>query len=245
MSEPSRTLTNEAARLSEYDRWLGAPRASSTAMRWLMGRAGAFAVNGPVFNLKANLRLEPWMRVLDIGCGRGTVLRLLDQKVQFDKPPVGLDFSRSMLRLARSDAPAGSPDLDLTRGLATTLPFATESFDLVLSGYLLKHLDEDELRTFFIELYRVLAPGGLALLWEFAPSGNERLDAWNRRVVSTGVGKPRLRSSRALMSLAELTGFPYIRNARLRPFLLPPIPRASVLVGKPPEGWQDAQTPPA
>jgi ubiquinone/menaquinone biosynthesis C-methylase UbiE len=182
--------------------------------------------------------------VLDVGCGRGTVLRLLDQRVRFSRPPVGLDFSSAALRMARRARPGATPDLELTSGLATHLPFADGSFDLVLSGYLLKHLDDDEARAFFGEVLRVLAPGGLALLWEFAPSGNARLDRWNRFVISRGVGEPRLRSGRALMSLAELSGFPYIRNARLRPFLLPPIPRASVLIGRPPEGWQGAQSGP-
>ena len=230
-------LRPHAERMREYERWLAKPSPSSLALRWAMGRAGVFAVNSPLLGLKQNLRLEPSMRVLDIGCGRGAVLRLLDDRVRFEHSPVGLDFSRAALRLAQRDEDTSGNRLRLARGVATRLPFADDSFDLVISGYLLKHLDDEEARACFDEVLRVLAPGGLALLWEFAPSGNERLDRWNRWVLSRGVGEPRLRSSRALMALAELAGFPYIRDARLRPFLLPPIPRASVLVGKPPEGW--------
>ncbi len=231
------TSSNEARRLGEYERWLGGSALSAIALRLLETRAGLFAINGPVFRLPENLKIEARMRVLDIGCGRGATLRLLDDRVNFDEAPVGLDFSETALRLARRDRGDEGRPL-LARGSALALPFATGAFDLVLSSYLVKHLDEDEIRTFFIEVYRVLAPGGLALIWDFAPTGSSRLDGWNRWVVSRGVGEPRFRSTRALMALGELAGFEYVRAARLRPFLLPPIPRASVLVGKPPEGWR-------
>lgn len=222
--------------MGEYERWLGGGALSAIALRLLETRAGLFAINGPVFRLPENLKLETRMRVLDVGCGRGAALRLLDDRVGFEQSPVGLDFSEAALRLARGDREAEGRSL-LARGSALALPFATGAFDLVLSSYVIKHLDEDEIRSFFIEVYRVLAPGGLALIWDFAPTGATRLDTWNRWVVSRGVGDPRFRSTQALMALGELAGFEYVRAARLRPFLLPPIPRASVLVGKPPEGW--------
>jgi hypothetical protein len=86
----------------------------------------------------------------------------------------------------------------------------------------------------------VLAGGGLALLWEFAPSGSARLDAWNRRVLGPRVHDPVLRSTSTLLKHAERAGFEFWRDAVLRPFFLPPIPRASILVGRAPEGWQQA-----
>ena len=39
------------------------------------------------------------------------------------------------------------------------------------------------------------------------------------------------------MAAAEAGGFPFVTDANLRPFLFPPIPRASVLIGIPPEGY--------
>ena len=38
-------------------------------------------------------------------------------------------------------------------------------------------------------------------------------------------------------------GFDWVDNAHLRPFLFPPIPRTSVLIGKAPEGWPDRTGP--
>jgi SAM-dependent methyltransferase len=230
------TLDTAAIRLLAVER--GQRSLSPRALWWRLARstAGAFLINAPVFQLKENLKLEASTRVLDVGCGNGAALRILDQRAQFEHPPVGTDISQRALRSARA-ANSGGRRYHYIEGTATDLPFADRSFDLVVSGYLVSQLDEDELRTFATEVRRVLAPGGLALLWDFAPTGNPRLDAWNERVVAIDGLRPRLRSTRALMALAELVGFEYIRAARLRPFLLPPIPRASVLLGKPPEGW--------
>jgi hypothetical protein len=41
-----------------------------------------------------------------------------------------------------------------------------------------KHLSTPEFDAFLHELHRVLEPRGLALTWEFGPTGNRRLDAW-------------------------------------------------------------------
>ena len=70
-----------------------------------------------------------------------------------------------------------------------------------------------------------------------------RRDAWNARTVATGVKQPRLRSQRTLKRLATDAGFEFVRDADLRPFILPPIPRASILVGRPPEGFSAAPDP--
>ena len=78
-------------------------------------------------------------------------------------------------------------------------------------------------------------------MWEFGPTGNARLDGWNARLLSTGISAPRLRSSDTLRGFAERAGFPFVRYADLRPFILPPIPRASILVGRPPEGFDPSQ----
>ncbi len=207
-------------------------------MRWAMGSGGVFAVNSPLFRLPENLALEPRMRILDVGCGRASVLRLLNERVRFERPPVGVDFSAAALGLARRDERRAGRPSELALASATALPFADGTFDVVLCGYVLKHLDDDGARQCFGELRRVLAGGGLALIWEFAPTGNPRLDGFNEWVLSRGVASPRLRSTVALRALAQQAGFEFHREAGLRPFLLPPIPRASVLVGRPPEGWQ-------
>ena len=204
-------------------------------MRWFLGERAAFAVNGPVLRLPAELNLTGKERLLDVGTARGALPRLLDRQLAFERDPVGLDFSRPMLRLAAADeAPVGRPTA-LVQGSAATLPFADGSFQLVLCGHLVKHLDDDGLRDFLDETHRVLSPGGLALIWDFAPTGLRLLDAFNKLCIASHVTEPHLRSTAALMRFATEAGFGFVTDALLRPFLFPPIPRASILIGRPPE----------
>jgi len=224
----------QAKRAAEYERWLGSSSLSARSIRWWMGPLGQWFANAPLYRLKANLKLDRTVRLLDIGVGRGTVMRMLDDALECDRAPVGLDVSRTALRLAAADEENPDRGAGLVQGSATALPFADGSFNLVLCGHLVKHLEDDDLRALFIEVRRVLEPGGLALIWEFGPTGHRALDAWNARRLSSGVRHPRLRSTNTLRRLAEESGFTFTRDADLRPFLLPPIPRASILIGRPP-----------
>jgi len=203
-----------------------------------MGRQGHLLANAPLYRLPEHLKLTPQTRLLDLGCGRGTLMRMLDEQVGFETPPVGLDLSPAMLALARRDQQDDEEPCGLVRGSATELPFADDSFTLVTAGYIVKHLSTPELDALLREVRRVLAPRGLALIWEFGPTGNRRLDAWNAKVVGPAGERVRLRSSRTLREHAVEAGFEFARDADLRPFLFPPIPRASVLIGIPPEGME-------
>ena len=226
----------QAARHEEYERWLRSSTPAAAAFRWFMG-PGQWAANTALYRLAEGLKLDHTTKLLDIGCGRGAILRALDDQLGMDTPPVGLDFSRAMLDLAQGDETNPRRGARYVEASAVALPFRDATFSLVTCGYVLKHLNDDEARALFFEIGRVLEPGGLAVVWEFGPTGNARLDAWNARVVSQGVSQPRLRSSATLRRLATDVGFPFTRYADLRPFLLPPIPRASIIVGRPPEGF--------
>ena len=105
------------------------------------------------------------------------------------------------------------------------------------AGYVIKHLDDPDLLLLFSEIHRVLAPGGLMVVWEFGPSNSKLLNRWNSGVLSRYVSPPRLRPINTLIELAKNSGFEYVDNAGLRPFLLPPIPRVSMIGGKPPDGY--------
>lgn len=228
------SFLNQRRRLDEYDRWLSRPGLEAAFMRWLMGTQGAFLINGPLLRLPDQLELDPGLRVLDIGCGRASVLRFLDTRVQFRHAPIGLDFSRTLLSLAQRDNKPGRPQPMLIQGSATQLPFAEQTFDIVLCGYVVKHLDDPALLGLLDEIWRVLTSGGLALVWEFSPTGNTFLDTWNSYWIGRHVSAPQLRSNRSLLEFVQNSGFPFAIEAGLRPFLFPPIPRASILFGKPP-----------
>lgn len=221
----------------DYDRWITSSGPNAAAMRFAMSVPGQILVNTAAFRLPEEVKIEPTWRLLDLGCGRGSLARVLTQRVGLEEPPVGVDASREMLALGRRDE--ATPTDRLVQGDLASLPLGDDLFNLAISGHALKYLTDDQLRACLVEVRRVMKPGGLFLAWDFAPTRSELLDRWNRFVLEAG-GVPfeRLRGYRELRQLAYDAGFDWVQSASLRPFLLPPIPRVSVIMGKAPEGWR-------
>jgi SAM-dependent methyltransferase len=98
---------------------------------------------------------EPWLRwlferlaigvgerVLELGCGTGNVWRENAERVPADASLVLTDLSPGMLDQARARL-AGLPlSLELREADAQALPFADESFDLVIANHMLYHVPE-------------------------------------------------------------------------------------------------------
>lgn len=234
----------EAKVARDFDRWLNGRSLSGRGYSLLASVPGMMLINTPVFRLDRELVLKPEQRLLDVGCGRGSLLQVLASRVPFQTPPLGLDIVASLLRRARVDARRGSsPPIELAQGSATRLPIAGDSVDIVTCAYLVKHLDDAGLTRFLQELLRVLRPGAFAVLWEFAATASARLDAWHRWVLTRGVESCNLRGYAALAAAATAAGFDWVDNAHLRPFIFPPIPRVSVILGKAPESWREQTGP--
>ena len=96
---------------------------------------------------------------------------------------------------------------------------------------MLRALDDDAVRALARETARVLAPGGAALLVEFAPVRWPPLDALHRRLLGAPAD---LRGWGRLAALLTECGFDAIDLVELGPHALPPIPRVSVLARKRP-----------
>lgn len=104
---------------------------------------------------------RPGEWVLDAGCGTGAHLAHLSEA---GSRPVGLDFSRGMLRVAQRAAPyAGLAQADLNR----EFPVRRAAFDVVLSALVSEHLSD--LRRFFTEAFSVLRRGGRLIFSAFHP----------------------------------------------------------------------------
>ena len=223
-----------AARVGRtYNRWVK-NSVSGRLYGLLAGPPGVMLVNTPVFRLHEELQLRPETRVLDVGCGSGALIELLAARVAFRQPPTGIDLSATMLRL-------GTPQrISLVEGSGTQLPFEDESFDVVTCAHVAKHLDDASLIGMLSEIRRVLSFGGIAVIWEFAPTRSRLLNRWNELVITLGVRDCNLRGYTTLSAFALEAGFEWVSNAHLRPFIYPPITRVSVIVGKAPFGWREA-----
>ena len=95
------------------------------------------------------------LKLLDAGCGPGGLLAAL----QPDSTATGLDLSPLALQLAGR---AGCRRL--VRGTVGALPFATGSFDAVVSADVLYHAAVADDAVALAELGRVLRPGGIVVL---------------------------------------------------------------------------------
>jgi ubiquinone/menaquinone biosynthesis C-methylase UbiE len=98
-------------------------------------------------------------RVLDLGCGTGTLAIQVKQR-EPRADVVGLDADPAMLSQAREKAERAGVELTLTEGFSTALPFEDRSFDLVLSTLFFHHLDPEPKRQSAREIARVLRTGG-------------------------------------------------------------------------------------
>jgi len=97
--------------------------------------------------------LPPGAEVLDIGCGTGVYLRRF---AEMGFGSVGVEPAPAMLERARRTA----PDSEIHTGVATALPVASTSYDLVTAVEVYRYLHRDDTRRAYSEVLRVLRPGG-------------------------------------------------------------------------------------
>ena len=97
-------------------------------------------------------------RVLDVGCGTGTLALELAARCP-GAAVSGVDADEAMLARARDKAAGRGISLDLRAAMAQDLPFPDATFDLVVSSLFFHHLRRDDTVAVMTELLRVMRPG--------------------------------------------------------------------------------------
>lgn len=105
-------------------------------------------------------------RVLDVACGSGTVALVAARRYC---AVTGIDYVPALIERARARARADRLEVDLRVADAQALPFADDSFDVVLSVYGVQFAPDQAQAA--SELLRVCRPGGRIGLASPAPTG--------------------------------------------------------------------------
>ncbi len=116
--------------------------------------------------LLAHAAIRPNHRILDIGCGTGSLLVQI-RRLHPDVEAVGLDPDPKALARGRRKAARAAVPVQFDQGFSDALPYPAESFDLVLSSLMFHHLRLDEKERTLQEVRRVLKPGGFLHLLDF------------------------------------------------------------------------------
>jgi phosphoethanolamine N-methyltransferase len=111
------------------------------------------------------LDLDSAHAVLDVGCGTGTLTRQIADSLPNNRERwvVGVDAAEAMIEVAKRKSGERS-GLTFTAALAEDLPYPANSFDRVVSTFFYHHLDADLKAKSIAELWRVLRPGGTAVI---------------------------------------------------------------------------------
>ena len=141
----------------------------------------------------ALLDAMPWRgdeRILDLGCGRGAVLLIAAQHVPQGRA-IGIDIWST--KDQSGNAMAVSEQNALAEGVAErvelhtadmrTLPFESDSFDVIVSNVAIHNISARQGRQLAIdEAWRVLRPGGRLLIADISKSGE-----YQQRLAELGV----------------------------------------------------------
>jgi ubiquinone/menaquinone biosynthesis C-methylase UbiE len=95
----------------------------------------------------------------------------------------GLDISNDLIQIARSNAQQAGVKVDFLQGNASNLQFPDTSFDFIFCSWAIKNFREPQ--KVLNEMYRVLKPGGTALIIDL--NHDAASQEWNKYSSSLGL----------------------------------------------------------
>ncbi len=137
------------------------------------------------------LHLAGTEQMLDLGCGTGELERLALARFG-PLRIVGIDVCQPMLAIAREKF-ASAPEISFQLAEAEALPFAPETFDVVICVNMLHHVQHHH--QLFRECARVLRPKGQLILVAWCRDfwRNQLMHRWLQLTDRTYTGMPRMK----------------------------------------------------
>jgi SAM-dependent methyltransferase len=198
---------------------LGGPHLGGVAS--LEDRARAPSYRAMFSTLVDYLAPDAGESILEVGCGAGSLVRLLARRLGENNPITGADLNPFLLREAGLLA-AGEGlghRIRFVEGNAERLPFENETFDCVYSVIVLEECDADRA---IAEMMRVARPGGRVAIavraldlpqwWnlDLPESLRAKVATTPQSVGRKGVADKSLYPRMRRAGLIDLVGFPYL-----------------------------------
>lgn len=202
------TLSERKARVF-YDHWIGRSRIFS-----LLGRL-VFRLSGRIYarTFIEQSRLTASDRVLELGCGLGTILLASRQQIQSQEFYLGMDLSLEMICRAKTllHRSVFPNRIQYLLGSAILLPLADCSFNVVLLSHMVKYLTDVQFGQVMSEARRILKEGGRIVVWEFGPFLSSRVSQF----IARKVGGQKLRSATEIRQALKNAGFGDLTQFRI------------------------------
>ncbi len=132
----------------------------------LLGSVGDMSLKRRAVSIIRGLQLKNGDKVIDLGCGDGYFLYLLDSlpvKLQI----TGLDNDDWTIKRAKENL--GKREIKIIKSTVTKIPLKSNSFDKIIMTEVLEHVENDGQA--LKEAHRILKPGGTMILtvpnWNF------------------------------------------------------------------------------
>ena len=112
-------------------------------------------------------RIQPGEKVLDVGCGTGTLAKEVARRVGATGQVFGIDPGAQQIARARNKASRLNLPIEFKVGVIEHLDFPDQTFDVALSTIMMHHLSDTLKREGLAEIFRVLKPNGRLVIADF------------------------------------------------------------------------------
>jgi len=153
--------------------------------------------------------------VVDVGSGFGGFLVELSNQVAFKNPLIGIELVDGLVEFTKNRlSKEGIKNIRIIKGSALELNKLIDKATIINVGWIIKHIDDDEVITFLKAAFDVLEPGGKLFIFEFAPKTMSKMA---RRAFHA----LKLRTNEEIASILESIGFEGIKQNNYARYWIP------------------------